>query len=73
MRVVHGEDLYFNDVFPGTFHGHDGVFKLVEGGDEAGVLEEPGCTPDQRNQKSQSSSSDVGDVGVVRIMHPAAS
>ena len=54
-------------MFPGTFHGHDGVSKLVEGG-EAGVL----CSSDQRDQKLQSNSSDVGDVEVVRILHPVA-
>ena len=58
-------------MFPGTFHGHDGVSKLVEGG-EVDVLEEAGCSPDQRDQKLQSCCSDVGDVEVVRIMHPVA-
>ena len=52
-------------MFPGTFHGHDGVSKLVEGG-EVGVLE------DQRDQKLQSNSADVGDVEVVCIVHLAA-
>ena len=38
-KVAHGKDLQYHEVFPGTFHGHDGASKLVEGG-EVGVLEE---------------------------------
>ena len=61
--------MHSYEVFPGTFHALDGVSKLTEGG-EAGVLEEAGCSPDQRDQKLQSNSSDVSDVEVVRIMYP---
>ena len=57
--------------FQERFMGHDGVSKLVEGG-EVGVLEEARCRPDHRDQKLQSNSCDVGDVEVVRIMLPAA-
>ena len=70
-RTAHGEDLHYNDVFPGTFSGSYGVSTLVEGGED-GVLEEAGCSPDSRDQKLQSNSADVGDVKVVRIMYPPA-
>ena len=70
-KVAHVGDLHCHEMFPGTFHGHVGVSKLVEGG-EVGVLEEAGCRADQRDQKLQSNSSDVGDVEVVRTMHLVA-
>ena len=71
QKVAHGEDLHNDEVLSGTISASDGVPKLVKGG-EVGVLEEAGCSPDQRDQELRSNSADVGDVEVVCIMHPAA-
>ena len=67
-KFAHGEDLHYHEVLPQTLHGHDRVSKLVESG-EFGVLEEAGCSLDERDQKLQSNSSDVGDVEVVCILY----
>ena len=68
MEKIYTATKCFQDRF---FFWSDGVSELMEGG-ETGVLEEAGCSRDQRDQKLQSNSSDVGDVEVIRIMHPAA-
>ena len=68
QQVAHAKKLYFCEVLSGTFHGPDGISKLVENC-ETGVSEETGRGTEERNQKLQSNCLDIGDVKVVCILY----
>ena len=70
-KVAHGKDQHYCEVLPRTFHGLDGISKLVEDG-VSGLLEETGRCPEERDQKPQSNCFDIGHVKVVCNLYHSA-